>query len=49
MVGAAMHERFPAKLPKGGSYTFASGHEIPAAKDYDLVIDMRKLKEHREH
>ena len=44
-----MHERFPAKLPKGGSYTFASGHEIPAAKDYDLVIDMRKLKEHREH
>ena len=48
MVGAAMHERFPAKLPRGGNYTFASGREAPVAKDYDLVIDLRKLKEHRE-
>lgn len=49
MVGAALHERFPGKLPKGGSYTFASGREVPTGKNYDLVIDLRKLKERREH
>ncbi|SDS62245.1 hypothetical protein [Opitutus sp. GAS368] len=48
MVAAAMHERFPIRLPTGGSYTLASGREAPAAKDYDLVIDLRKLKERRE-
>jgi hypothetical protein len=47
MVAAAVHERFQGKPPKGGSYTFASGPAVPAGKDYDLVIDMRKLKEKR--
>lgn len=47
MFKAALHERFGAKLPKGGSYTFKAGPEAPAAPAYDLVIDMRKLKQHR--
>lgn len=48
MFKAAINERFPgSKLPKGGSYTFASGHEEPAPGAYDLVIDMRKLKQRR--
>ena len=46
MFKAALHERFGGKLPAGGSYTFASGREVPKEQDYDLVIDMRKLKEH---
>ena len=45
---AALHERFPKKLPVGGSYTVATGREVPAEADYDLIIDMRKLKQHRE-
>lgn len=45
MFKAALHERYPDKLPKGGSVTFASGREEPAADAYDLVIDMRKLKQ----
>jgi hypothetical protein len=47
MFKAALHDRFPDKLPKGGSYTFASGREVPAENAYDLVIDMRKLKQRR--
>jgi hypothetical protein len=45
MFKAALHERFADKLPKGGSYTFASGREVPADGAYDMVIDMRKLKQ----
>ena len=48
MFKAALYERFVEKLPPGSSYTFASGREVPDAKAYDLVIDMRKLKELRE-
>ena len=48
MFLAALYERFPDKLPRGGSYTFASGREVPDEKAYDLVIDMRKLKQLRE-
>jgi hypothetical protein len=45
MFKAAIHDRFSgSKLPKGGSYTFASGREEPSEGAYDLVIDMRKLK-----
>jgi hypothetical protein len=45
MFKAAVHDRFPgSKLPKGGSYTFASGREVPEPGAYDLVIDMRNLK-----
>jgi hypothetical protein len=47
MFLAALHERFPKKLPPGGSYTFASGRKVVDEKDYDLVIDMRKLKQRR--
>jgi hypothetical protein len=45
MFKAALHERFGPKLPKGGSYTFAAGRELPADQAFDLVIDMRKLKQ----
>jgi len=47
MFKAALHERFLTKLPKGGSYTFASGRQLPAGTEFDLVIDLRKLKERR--
>jgi hypothetical protein len=47
MFKAALRDRFPGKLPKGASYTFASGREVPANDAYDVVIDMRKLKQHR--
>lgn len=48
MFKAALHDRFPDKLPKGGSYTFASGREVPANNAYDLVVDMRKLKQRKD-
>lgn len=47
MFKSALHDRFQDKLPKGGSYTFASGREVPAQGAYDLVIDMRKLKQRK--
>lgn len=48
MFRAALHERFGGKLPKGGSYTFATGRELPADQTFDLVIDMRKLQRRME-
>lgn len=48
MFKAALHERFPVRLPAGGSYTVASGAQPPDEKAYDLIIDLRKLKEQRE-
>lgn len=47
MVKAAVRARFPEKLPKGGSLTVASGRAEPAPKAFDVVIDMRKLKNYR--
>jgi len=47
MFKAALTQRFSEKLPPGVSYTLKSGREVPAPKAYDLVIDMRKLKEFR--
>lgn len=47
MFKAALHERFGDKLPKGGSYTFAAGRELPADQAFDLVIDLRKLKQRK--
>lgn len=47
MFKAALHQRYPDKLPKGGSYTVAAGKEASAGPDYNLVIDLRKLKQHR--
>ena len=48
MFKAAVHDRYPDKLPKGGSYTFKAGREAPPPGAYDLVIDLRKLKQFRE-
>ena len=45
MFKAALHERFPAKLPKGTNCSFTLSRLTPDAKDYDLVIDMRKFKD----
>lgn len=47
MFRAELNERYPGKLPKGGSYTVAAGREAPPDKAYDIVIDMRKLKHFR--
>jgi len=44
MFTAAIRDRFGSKMPKGTAYTFTAGAELPAAKAYDLVIDLRKLK-----
>ena len=43
----AIRDRFGGKMPKGTGYTFKSGRDVPAAKAYDLVIDLRKLKNMR--
>ncbi len=47
MFKAAMYDRFPEKMPAGASYTFTSGRAVPDPKAYDLVVDMRRLKELR--
>lgn len=47
MFKAALRERFGPKLPKGGSYTFALGRDVPAPMAYDVVIDMRRLKQRK--
>ena len=44
MFKAALRLRFPGKLPPGSSYTLASGSAVPETGAYDLVVDMRKLK-----
>jgi hypothetical protein len=49
MFKAALHERYPVKLPKGTKYTIVSGRAAPDSKDYDLVIDMREYKQRAEH
>jgi hypothetical protein len=48
MFKAALFERFRGKLPPGGSYTIVSGKEVPEEKAYNIVIDMRALKQRRE-
>jgi hypothetical protein len=48
MFKDAMRQRFGPKLPKGISFTVTLGREAPAAGQYDLVIDMRKLRNRRE-
>ena len=49
MFKAALHERFPVKMPKGTHCEIELGREMPDAKDYDLVIDMRNFKERALH
>jgi hypothetical protein len=41
----ALHERYPVKLPKGTNCHITLGREVPDAKQYDLVIDMRNYKD----
>ncbi|MFZ5495023.1 MAG: hypothetical protein ACOZE5_06755 [Verrucomicrobiota bacterium] len=48
MFKTALRERFGDRLPKGGSYTLATGTSEPAAGTFDLLIDLRRLKGHRE-
>lgn len=48
MFMAAVRERFPEKLPKGGSYTVTLGRAEPPKQDYDLILDLRKLRNLRE-
>lgn len=45
---AAMHEHFPKGLPNGHTVAFAHGPKQPAEGAYDVVIDMRKLKQWRD-
>jgi len=45
MFKAALHERYQGKPPKGLNCVVSLGRELPAAGDYDLVIDMRKYKD----
>jgi hypothetical protein len=47
MFKAALRERFGGHLPKGGSYTLAAGPLEPDKGDYDLLIDLRRLKGYR--
>jgi hypothetical protein len=47
MFKAALHERFPVKLPPRAKYTITMGRSVPEAKAYDLVIDMRQIREQR--
>lgn len=47
MFKAALRERFGGALPKGGSYTLTAGPLEPDAEDYDLLIDLRRLRESR--
>ncbi len=47
MFHAAIRERYQGKLPKGFSYTVTVGHDDPAPKTYNMVIDMRKLRKLR--
>ncbi|MDI1250900.1 MAG: hypothetical protein PSV13_18700, partial [Lacunisphaera sp.] len=47
MFKDAMRQRFGPKLPKGISFTLSLGPEAPAAGQYDLVIDLRKLRNRR--
>lgn len=44
MFRMALAERFPDRLPKGGSYVLDASDAIPAAGSFDLLIDMRKIK-----
>lgn len=44
MFRAAVRQRYPAKLPKGSSYTLVVGPTLPQAGTFDVVIDMRRMK-----
>jgi len=48
MFKTAVRERFPGKLPPGFSYTVTLGRDEPAPKAYDMVIDLRRLRNFRQ-
>jgi fermentation-respiration switch protein FrsA (DUF1100 family) len=47
MFKCALRRRFPSGLPAGFTYTLTSGRDAPREGSFDLVIDMRKLRQHR--
>jgi hypothetical protein len=47
MFKSALRRRFPSGLPAGLAYTLTSGLDVPRRGAFDVVIDMRKLKQHR--
>ncbi len=47
MFKSALRVRFPNGLPPGLSYTLSSGLDVPRPGTFDVVVDMRKLKDHR--
>jgi len=47
MFRAALHARFPDRLPKGGKYTLSTSRDEPTTGTYDLLIDMRRIKRER--
>lgn len=47
MFKSALRLRFPTGLPAGRSYSLASGLDVPRTGAFDVVIDMRALKQHR--
>jgi hypothetical protein len=44
MFKAAMRERFPDGLPAGTDYLLATGFGPPPPVGYDLVVDLRELR-----
>jgi hypothetical protein len=44
MFNAAMRERFPDGLPKGTEYLLTTGFGPPPPVGYDLIVDLRGLK-----
>ena len=49
MFNTAMRERFGDKLPAGVGFTVTLGRAEPDAKAYDIVVDLRKIKQFRLH
>ncbi len=45
MLKLIMHERFPAMPEVNERYTFASGRELPDNARFDVVIDLRQLRD----
>ncbi len=48
MFKAALRERFPKGLKNGHTCEYAQGHKPPPEGTFDVVIDLRKLREFRE-
>ena len=44
MFKAAMRERFPDGLPKGTDYLLTTGFGPPPPVGYDMIVDLRELK-----